>query len=78
MNGELPSTIADAAAALRDGTITSVALTESATKISSFAFTAIMCASPNSPGPLPGLPIAASTFPFKSSFRTCPAKPFTM
>src|SRR6185369_16795397 len=28
VNGELPSTIADAAAALRDGTITSVALTE--------------------------------------------------
>ena len=54
------------------------ALTESATKISSRSLTAIMCASPNSPGPLPGFPTAARTLPSRSILTSCPAKPFTM
>jgi hypothetical protein len=49
---------------------TSAPLTESATKISSFGLTAIICASPNSPGPFPGLPITASTLPFRSIFTS--------
>ena len=56
----------------------SVAFTESATKISPFGLIAITCASPNSPGPLPGLPSTASTLPFRSIWTICPAKPLTM
>ena len=52
--------------------------TVSATHSSPFGLTAMKCASPNSPTPFPGFPMAPSTVPFKSIFTIWPAKPFTI
>src|SRR5262249_61811130 len=53
----------------------STALMESTTPISPDGLTAITCASPNSPGPVPALPVAARTVPLRSIRRIWPANP---